>query len=260
VRDVSTTADLQEAVDPEADSVTAASSAAVAPPSSSTVTPVELLPQLSELAEVSRSFETKPASSVVQWAADRFGSGLVLAASFQDCVMIDVAVQAVPDVEVVFLDTQYHFAETLWYVEQVRAKYDLNLTVMRPKATLDDLWHSDPDQCCRVRKVEPLERALRGRAAWMTGLRRDEATSRTNTPIVSYDQSKGLVKVNPLATWTDLDVAGYIKDRNLPVHPLVERGYSSIGCWPCTRPVGDGEDARSGRWAGLDKTECGLHA
>jgi phosphoadenosine phosphosulfate reductase len=260
VRDVSTTADLQEAVDPEAVPATAASSAAVVPPSTSTVTPVELLPQLSELAEVSRSFETKPASSVVQWAADRYGSGLVLAASFQDCVMIDVAVQAVPDVEVVFLDTQYHFAETLWYVEQVRAKYDLNLTVMRPKATLDDLWHSDPDQCCRVRKVEPLERALRGRAAWMTGLRRDEATSRANTPIVSYDQVKGLVKVNPLATWTDLDVAGYIKDRNLPVHPLVERGYSSIGCWPCTRPVGDGEDARAGRWAGLDKTECGLHA
>ena len=93
----------------------------------------------------------------------------------------------------------------------------------------------------------------------MTGLRRDEATSRANTPIVSYDQRKGLVKVNPLATWTDLDVEGYIKDRNLPVHPLVERGYSSIGCWPCTRPVGDGEDARAGRWAGLDKTECGLH-
>jgi phosphoadenosine phosphosulfate reductase len=259
VRDVSTTADVQEAVDPEAVPATAAANAAVAPPSTSTVTPVELLPQLSELAEVSRSLETKPASSVVQWAADRYGSGLVLAASFQDCVMIDVAVQAVPDVEVVFLDTQYHFAETLWYVEQVRAKYDLNLTVMRPKATLDDLWHSDPDQCCRVRKVEPLERALRGRAAWMTGLRRDEAASRANTPIVSYDQRKGLVKVNPLATWTDLDVAGYIKDRNLPVHPLVERGYSSIGCWPCTRPVGAGEDARAGRWAGLDKTECGLH-
>src|SRR3954464_15170807 len=119
-------------------------------------TPVELLPQLSELAEVSRSFESKPASSVVQWAHDRFGTGLVLAASFQDCVLIDVAVQAVPDIEVVFLDTQYHFAETLWYVEQIRAKYDLNLTVMRPKATLDDLWHADPDQCCHVRKVEPL--------------------------------------------------------------------------------------------------------
>ncbi|MGZ6995412.1 MAG: phosphoadenylyl-sulfate reductase [Acidimicrobiia bacterium] len=222
-------------------------------------TPVELLPQLSELAEVSRSFESKPASSVVQWAADRYGKGLVLAASFQDCVLIDVAVQTVPDLEVVFLDTQYHFAETLWYVEQVRARYNLNLTVMRPKSSLDDLWHSDPDQCCRVRKVEPLERALRGRAAWMTGLRRDEAASRAATPIVSYDVGRGLVKVNPLATWTDQDVEGYIRDRNLPVHPLTERGYSSIGCWPCTRPVGEGEDSRAGRWAGSDKTECGLH-
>jgi phosphoadenosine phosphosulfate reductase len=217
------------------------------------------VPDLADLARVSAELEQEPASSAIKWAWETFGEGAVLAASFQDCVLIDIATQVVPELEVVFLDTQYHFAETLWYVEQVRAKYDLNLTVMRPKASLDDLWHSDPDQCCRVRKVEPLERALRGRAAWMTGLRRDEAASRANTPIVSYDQRKGLVKVNPLATWTDLDVEGYIRDRNLPVHPLVERGYSSIGCWPCTRPVGEGEDARAGRWAGLDKTECGLH-
>jgi phosphoadenosine phosphosulfate reductase len=228
-------------------------------PAQGVATPVELLPQMTELAEVSRSFESEPASSVVEWAADRFGTGLVLAASFQDCVLIDVAVQAVPDIEVVFLDTQYHFAETLWFVEQVRARYDLNLTVLRPKAAADDLWHSDPDQCCRVRKVEPLERALRGRAAWMSGLRRDEATSRASTPIVAYDASRGLVKVNPLATWTGLDVEGYIRDRNLPVHPLAERGYPSIGCWPCTRPVAEGEDARAGRWSGSDKTECGLH-
>ena len=256
---MSTAAELQEAVDPDAASASAALGAADVSSIPPTVTPVELLPQLSELAEISRSFESKPASSVVQWAADRYGSGLVLAASFQDCVMIDVAVQAVPDIEVVFLDTQYHFAETLWFVEQVRARYDLNLTVMRPKATLDDLWHADPDQCCQVRKVEPLERALNGRAAWMTGLRRDESASRASTPIVSYDVGKGLVKVNPLATWSDFDVEGYIKDRNLPVHPLAERGYTSIGCWPCTRPVGHGEDARAGRWAGSDKTECGLH-
>jgi len=230
-------------------------------------TPVELgnptnatlMPDLGELAEVSRSFESKPASAVIEWAADRFADRLVLAASFQDCVLIDLMAKAAPGVEVVFLDTQYHFAETLWFVEQVRAKYDLDLTVMRPKATLDDLWHSDPDQCCRVRKVEPLERALRGRAGWMTGLRRDEATSRATTPIVAYDIGRGLVKVNPLATWTDIDVQGYIRDHDLPVHPLAERGYSSIGCWPCTRPVGDGEDARAGRWSGSDKTECGLH-
>jgi phosphoadenosine phosphosulfate reductase len=231
----------------------------VAAPDAGVVTPVELLPQLSELAELSRSFESAPASSVIKWASERFGDRLVLAASFQDCVLIDLVAKTAPGTEVVFLDTQYHFAETLWFVEQVRARYDLNLTVMRPKATLDDLWHSDPDQCCRVRKVEPLERALKGRAAWMTGLRRDEVSTRAGTPIVTFDVNRNLVKVNPLATWTDLDVNGYIRDHNLPVHPLAERGYSSIGCWPCTRPVGEGEDARAGRWSGSDKTECGLH-
>ena len=232
-----------------------------------TTTPVDItpapraieVPDLDELAEISRRFESRPASAIVAWAYDRFGDDLVLAASFQDCVLIDIVYKTVPDVEVAFLDTQYHFAETLWFVEQVRARYDLNLTVMRPKATLDDLWHSDPDQCCRVRKVEPLERALKGKGAWMSGLRRDEGPTRASTPIVTFDVGRGLVKVNPLATWTDLDVSGYIKDHALPVHPLAERGYTSIGCWPCTRPVGDGEDARAGRWAGSDKTECGLH-
>jgi phosphoadenosine phosphosulfate reductase len=228
-------------------------------PAEEPIQPAALMPDLAELAEVARSFESKPATAVIEWAAARFGDRVVLAASFQDCVLIDLMAKAAPGMEVVFLDTQYHFAETLWFVEQVRAKYDLDLTVMRPKASLDDLWHSDPDQCCRVRKVEPLERALRGKAAWMTGLRRDEVATRAATPIVTYDVGRGLVKVNPLATWTDLDVSGYIRDHALPVHPLAERGYASIGCWPCTRPVADGEDARAGRWAGSDKTECGLH-
>ncbi len=231
----------------------------VAEPDDGVTTPVELLPQLSELAEISRSFEPAPASSVIKWASERFGNRMVLAASFQDCVLIDLVARTAPDTEVVFLDTQYHFAETLWFVEQIRARYNLNLTVMRPKAVADDLWHSDPDQCCRVRKVEPLERALNSRAAWMTGLRRDEVSTRAGAPIVSFDVTRNLVKVNPLATWTHLDVEGYIRAGNLPVHPLSERGYSSIGCWPCTRPVGDGEDARAGRWSGSDKTECGLH-
>ncbi len=261
MRDVSLTTGVDLGVDPDPRGPVSRAFPPTVPDTRGAVppTPVELLPQLSELAEISRGFESAPASSVVKWAHERYDTGLVLAASFQDCVLIDVAVRAVPDIEVVFLDTQYHFAETLWFVEQVRARYNLNLTVMRPRAAADDLWHSDPDQCCRVRKVEPLERALRGRAAWMTGLRRDEAASRATAPIVSYDVGRGLVKVNPLASWTDVDVAGYIKDRNLPVHPLAERGYSSIGCWPCTRPVADGEDARAGRWSGSDKTECGLH-
>jgi phosphoadenosine phosphosulfate reductase len=217
------------------------------------------VPDLRELAEVSRSFESKPASAAIAWAYDHFGDGLVLAASFQDCVLIDIVAKTVPAVDVVFLDTQYHFAETLWYVEHVRNRYDLRLHVEKPRTDLDDLWHRDPDACCRIRKVEPLERALSGRSAWMSGVRRDETAARARTQVVSYDVGRGLVKVNPLATWTDADVAGYVKDHDLPVHPLADRGYASIGCWPCTRPVADGEDARAGRWAGMDKTECGLH-
>jgi phosphoadenosine phosphosulfate reductase len=217
------------------------------------------VPDLGELAATSRELEHAPASHVVEWAWDRFGDGMVVAASFQDCVLLDVATRVAPDIEVVFLDTGYHFAETLWYVEQVRARYDLNLNVVRPEVGLDDRWQHDTDGCCAVRKVEPLLRALDGRDAWMTGLRRAETASRTNAPIVSWDVGRGLVKVNPLATWSDLDVEGYVRDRGLPVHPLADRGYRSIGCWPCTRPVADGEDSRDGRWAGSDKTECGLH-
>jgi phosphoadenosine phosphosulfate reductase len=216
-------------------------------------------PDLDELNSIATELESKPASSAVQWAHDRFGAGLVLAASFQDCVLIDVATQVVPDIEVVFLDTQYHFAETLWYVDAVKERYGLNLHVMEPEVEPDNLWQTDPDACCGVRKVASLERALDGKAAWMTGLRRDEAPTRANTPIVHLDVSRGIVKVNPIAPWTDADVEGYIRDRDLPVHPLAERGYPTIGCWPCTRPVAEGDDPRSGRWAGTDKIECGLH-
>ncbi len=214
---------------------------------------------LEELARVSKELERKPASAAVRWAWERFGTGILVAASFQDSVLIDVAVREVPDIEVVFLDTQYHFAETLWYVEKMRERYELNLTVMQPLAEPDDLWQIDQNECCAIRKVEPLARALAGREAWMTGLRRSEAATRTNSPIVHLDLGRGVVKVNPLATWTDLDVSGYIADHALDEHPLKHRGYPSIGCWPCTRPVRDGEDPRSGRWAGTGKTECGLH-
>lgn len=216
-------------------------------------------PDLDELAAVSARLERVPASESIRWAWDRFGDDLVLAASFQDCVLIDVAVRVAPEIEVVFLDTQYHFAETLWYVEQVRARYDLNLRVMEPLLEPDNLWQRDTDGCCAVRKVEPLNRALEGKAAWMTGLRRVESPTRADAPIVGLDVDRGIVKVNPLAPWTDFDMEGYARDHDLPVHPLTERGYPSIGCWPCTRPVAPGDDPRAGRWAGTNKTECGLH-
>ena len=167
-----------------------------------TTTPVDItaapptieIPDLAELADISRRFESRPASAIVAWAYDRFGDDLVLAASFQDCVLIDIVYKTVPDVEVAFLDTQYHFAETLWYVEQVKARYDLNLNVIRPERDPDDLWHNDPDACCRVRKVEPMRRALEGKAAWMSGLRRSESAVRASTPLVTYDVSQGLVR------------------------------------------------------------------
>src|SRR5215467_11452305 len=133
---------------------------------------------LGELASVASELETKPASSAINWAWERFGSDMVLAASFQDCVLVDVASKAAPGIEVVFLDTQYHFAETLWYVDRIRDQYDLNLTVMQPLVEPDDLWETDPDECCAMRKVEPLARALEGKQAWITGLRRVEAPTR----------------------------------------------------------------------------------
>ncbi len=217
------------------------------------------IPTLEELAEVAARLEHAPASSIVRWAWDRFGDTAFLAASFQDCVLIDVAMQVVPDIEVVFLDTQYHFAETLWYVDQVKERYNLNLRVIEPLVPRDDMWQYDTDSCCEMRKVEPLARALQGRSAWLTGLRRDEAPTRANAPVVGLDIARGIVKVNPLAIWSHDEIEDYVRDRELPVHPLRDRGYPSIGCWPCTKPVADGEDPRSGRWAGTGKLECGLH-
>jgi phosphoadenosine phosphosulfate reductase len=214
---------------------------------------------LGELARVSAELERKPASAAVRWAWERFGTGIVLASSFQDAVLLDIAMKVAPDIEVVFLDTQYHFPETLEFADELRDRYALNLTVVRPLVEPDELWKIDTNECCTLRKVEPLARALDGKQAWMTGLRRSEASTRANAPIVGLDAGRGVVKVNPLAAWSDDDVHVYVKDHALPEHPLRDAGYQSIGCWPCTAPVGDGADARSGRWAGTGKTECGLH-
>ncbi|MEI8001671.1 MAG: phosphoadenylyl-sulfate reductase [Deltaproteobacteria bacterium] len=220
---------------------------------------VDPTPDLDALAEASRRLEGAPATEVVEWAWERFGRTMVLAASFQDCVMIDLVQHAAPATEIAFLDTGYHFAETLWYVEQVRRRYGLDLTVVRADLPADDRWLTDPDGCCAARKVEPLAHVLEGHTAWMSGVRRADAPSRATTPVVTYDLGRGLVKVNPIATWTDDEVERYQVEHDLPRHPLADRGYASIGCWPCTRPVTDTDDPRSGRWAGSTKTECGLH-
>jgi phosphoadenosine phosphosulfate reductase len=212
-----------------------------------------------DLAAISERFETAPASAVIRWAVETFGDSIALAASFEDIVLIDLATKVVPGIEVVFLDTEAHFPETLSFVEEVRARYGLNLTVTKPGP--DAAAHPcGTEQCCQFRKVEPLRRALAGRRAWLTSLKRTDGPTRADAPIVGWDASFGLVKVNPLVMWTDDDIASYLADRGLPVHPLVPQGYRSIGCAPTTRPVAEGEDPRSGRWSGLDKSECGLHA
>jgi phosphoadenosine phosphosulfate reductase len=215
--------------------------------------------QEQELAAVSDGFERAAPAEIIAWTVDRFGDDLTVACSFEDAVLVDLAVSVKPDIEFLFLDTQYHFAETLWFVEELRRRYDLNLKVMAPVVQPDNRWQTDVAGCCGVRKVEPLNRGLDGKAAWITGLKRVDAPTRANAPIVSWDGARGMVKVNPLATWTPLDLAVYASEHNLLTNPLTERGYPSIGCWPCTKSVAAGEDARAGRWAGLDKTECGLH-
>jgi phosphoadenosine phosphosulfate reductase len=211
-----------------------------------------------QLAERSAAFESRPAQEVIRWAADTFGDALCLTTSLTDALLVDLALSVEPTIEVVFLDTQYHFPETLQTLQTVRERYRPNLTVLRPDIPLDDRWKTDTDACCAVRKVAQLERALEGKQAWLSGLRRADSPTRASTPIVERDR-RGLVKVNPIATWSDLDVDAYLREHDVPVNPLVARGFPSVGCWPCTRAVAEGEDPRAGRWAGTDKTECGLH-
>jgi phosphoadenosine phosphosulfate reductase len=211
-----------------------------------------------DLAALSASFEDASADEIVRWAVDAFGSSLCLAASMADAVLIDVATRVDPSVEVVFLDTQYHFPETLATAKRVEGRYKLQLRVLTPDREPDDLWRTDTAACCDARKVQPMARHLATRSAWMSGLRRVESETRRDTPIVERD-ARGLVKINPLATWTDEQVDAYIVEHDVPVNPLLFDGYPSIGCWPCTQRVAEGEDPRSGRWAGSSKTECGLH-
>src|SRR5207244_10269718 len=172
---------------------------------------------------------------------------LCVAFSGEDTVLIDIAVAVHPGIEAVFIDTGYHFPETLEMVERTRARYGLNLRVMEVPPADPPLWQVDPVKCCSEAKVAALDAALETKLAWITCLRRVDASTRAAAPLVGRDR-RGLVKINPLATWSDQDMVGYAADHDLIVNPLVERGYLSIGCAPCTRPVAPGADRRSGRW------------
>lgn len=202
-----------------------------------------------------RALESATPTEVVEWAHARFGRRLALTASFADTTLISLATSVAPDIEVIFLDTGFHFAETLNTVRRAMERYALNLTVLRPEPTADDVWAHGTDACCHARKVAPLEAYLPGRVdAWLSGLRRADSPERATTPIVSIDR-RGLVKVNPMANMTDAEYAEYQATHDVIVNTLAYDGYASIGCWPCTEPASD----RSGRWAGSGKSECGLH-
>ncbi len=199
---------------------------------------------------------------MVRWLVDTFPLDRIVVASAMtsDTVLVDVVAKVAPGVEVLFLDTGYHFSETLDTVRAVEARYPVRLrvTLAPPIAAGDEPYLTDPDGCCHLRKVVPLEEGLAGRLAWISGVRRSDSAVRAETPFVHRDR-RGLVKLNPLAAWTDADLATYASLHEVPLNPLLDQGYPSIGCVPCTRKPADGEHARAGRWSAHAKTECGLH-
>lgn len=229
---------------------------------------METLADLQQLAEhAGQELESAKAEDVLRWAATTFGSRFCITSSMGDAVLVHLAARVAPGIDVVFLDTGYHFAETLGTRDAVEASYDVRLLSITPLHTVAEqdakygpkLHDHNPDLCCALRKVEPLQRALAPYDAWATGLRRDESPTRADTPVVGWDARRGKVKVNPLATWTQDDVDNYIAEHNVLVNPLLYDGYTSIGCAPCTRRMLAGEDTRAGRWSGIGKTECGIH-
>ncbi|NJC81300.1 phosphoadenylyl-sulfate reductase [Planosporangium mesophilum] len=224
--------------------------------------------ELRELATVAgHELEGKPAEEIVAWAVETFGERFCVTSSFADAVLAHVVSRVAPGVDVVFLDTGLHFAETLRVRDIVQRTLPVTVRSIRPQLTVAEqdekygprLYARRPDECCDLRKVEPLERGLEGYDAWAAGLRRDESPTRANTPVVGFDANRGMVKVSPLAAWTQADVDAYISRYNVPVNTLLRQGYASVGCWPCTKRTPPGTDPRAGRWPMFDKSECGLH-
>ncbi|MBA4492781.1 phosphoadenylyl-sulfate reductase [Paenactinomyces guangxiensis] len=207
---------------------------------------------------------------IIRWGVEQIGaSAITLACSFgyEDVALVDMVSKVDPEVDIFYLDTNLHFSETYEVRDRLRKRYPLNFIRVTPALTLeeqaaeygDELWKRDPDQCCRMRKVEPLKQILSGYQGWITGIRREQSITRAHTEVVEWDAGFGLIKLNPLAFWTTEQVWSYIHEHNIPYNRLHDQNYPSIGCFPCTRQVKPGEDPRAGRWAGSTKTECGLH-
>jgi phosphoadenosine phosphosulfate reductase len=224
-----------------------------------------LLRTIAEHASI--EFADADAETLLAWTSAMFTDQWIVASNMQDAVLIDLATTVKPDVPVLFLDTGYHFAETIGTRDAVAATYPkvrvlnatADATVAEQEAEFGLLHQTDPDRCCRLRKVVPLQRMLAGYDAWVTGIRRADSPNRANVPLVSWDERNSLIKINPIAAWTDEQFDRYLIDHQILSNPLVAAGYPSIGCAPCTTRPLPGADLRSGRWAGQAKTECGLH-
>ncbi|RAJ55723.1 phosphoadenosine phosphosulfate reductase [Streptomyces sp. Amel2xB2] len=223
---------------------------------------------LRRLAEdAGRELEDAPALEILRWAAGTFGDRFCVTSSMEDAVVAHLASRVAPGVQVVFLDTGYHFPETIGTRDAVDAVMDVQVVTLTPRQSVAEqdaeygprLHDRDPDLCCALRKVAPLEEGLRHYDAWATGLRRDESPTRADTPVVGWDERRQKVKISPIARWNQADVDAYVAEHGVLTNPLLSDGYASVGCAPCTRRVLEGEDARAGRWSGTGKSECGIH-
>jgi len=221
-----------------------------------------------EIDQLSDEFESKTPQEIIKWAVDAYWPQIVLSSSFQtqSLPLLHMASQIRRDILIFFLDTGYHFWETLMFREQLASQWHLNILDLYRDTRWDQfargrvrsLPGDDPDLCCYIHKVDPMQRALKDMKAWISGIRRDQTTTRAHAKILEL-QDDGLVKINPLLNWTKTDAKQYLEENELPTHPLLQKGYQSIGCAPCTVAVGINEDERAGRWSGRGKTECGLH-
>jgi phosphoadenosine phosphosulfate reductase len=220
-------------------------------------------------ASVNERLEGRPPREVLRWAVEQFHPRLTMATAFgpEGCCLIHMLAEIEPGVRIFNLDTGYQFPETLELRERIKERYGIEVELVRPELTVAEyeaehggpLYRIRPDQCCHDRKILPLRRAVAGYDAWISAIRRDQTAHRAAAGVVQWDNKFGLVKVNPLLNWTKRDVWGFVVEHDIPYNPLHDRGYPSIGCRPCTQPVGDSDDERAGRWAGTAKKECGLH-
>ena len=223
-----------------------------------------------DAAALADEFEGRPAEDLLIWAAERFPGRIVLTCSWQrqSSVLVHMLAELGLDIRIVELDTGLLFPETYATRDRLVARYGIEVERITPRRSVEEqardegpeLWRSDPDRCCALRKVEPFSRALSGMEAWITGIRRQQSVSRADAKKIEWDAGRGMAKIQPLVDWSDEDVQGYLYARDIPYNRLHDEGYPSIGCTPCTRAVRPGEDPRAGRWAGQEKNECGLHA